>query len=166
MCVCACSVLQFALCKDTIVISFYGNICIILITEEALGSLKSAVKKLHLLKFTFPLSRSLSLTFSTLFPPCPFRLPDESEGRQPSRERRDGERYFYHSIVCSSHLKRVTFFSRKRTRLHIQHGMLAFTDILHPAGSWDQQTTVMPILLQRKQFLNFAKQLVFWDRLW
>lgn len=122
MCVCACSVLQLALCKDTIVISFYGNICIILITEEALGSLKSAVKKLHLLKFTFPLSRSLSLTFSTLFPPCPFRLPDESEGRQPSRERRDGERYFYHSIVCSSHLKRVTFFSRKRTRLHIQHG--------------------------------------------
>lgn len=66
--------LSFSLLKDsacTFLISFYVNICIILITEEALGS---GVKKLHLLKFTFPLSHSLSPSLSPS-PPCSLLIP-------------------------------------------------------------------------------------------
>lgn len=113
----------------------------------------------------------LLLSLSTLFPlslPPGYRMK-AGETAPQGKKKRWGEIFlsFHHFFLLS--FKRVTFFSSTRTRLHIQYAKFTtFAENRHPLGCWNQQTSVTPILLQRKHFLNLEKQPILcdWKRNW
>lgn len=113
----------------------------------------------------------LLLSLSTLFPlslPPGYRMK-AGETAPQGKKKRWGEIFlsFHHFFLLS--FKRVTFFSSTRTKLRIQYAKFTtFAENRHPLGCWNQQTSVTPILLQRKHFLNLEKQPILcdWKRNW
>lgn len=101
-----------------------------------------------------PFSLSVSLFFGVSLslspsPSCsPFLPPGHrmKAGEAAPRGSRDGERYFYHSIILLSLLKSVTFFTSTRTKLHGQYAKFTtpppfmFAENSHPLGCGNQQT--------------------------
>ncbi len=111
--------------------------------------------------FLHPLLLSLPLVPSF----SPSRLPDESRGDSPPGEEEEmGKDIFIIPSFFLLSFKRVTLLSSTRTKLHLQYAKFTmFAENWNPLGCWNQQTSVTPILLQRKCFLNLEKQPILCD---